>query len=152
LAADSIGTMFGAISGTPTVTAYVESASGVAMGGRTGLTGVVVAIGFLLSLFFTPLITALAGVSAITAPALIIVGALMIRAVVNIKWENMAEAIPAFLAMITMPLTYSISNGIAIGFVSYPIIKLLSGKGKDVHWIMYTLGILFILRFAFLAE
>lgn len=148
--ADSIGTMSGAVFGTPTVTAYVESAAGVAMGGRTGLTAVVVALGFLLSLLFTPLITALAGVSAITAPALIIVGSLMVKAVLGVDWDDASEGIPAFIAMIAMPLTYSIATGIALGFIAYPIVKVLSGKGKDVHWIMYLLGALFIARFAFL--
>lgn len=148
--ADSIGTMFGSVAGTPTVTTYVESAAGVAMGGRTGLTAVVAAIGFLLALFFTPLITALAAVPAITAPALILVGSLMIRSVVDIDWNESSEAVPAFLAIIAMPLAYSISEGIALGFIAYPVIKLLSGKAKDVHWIMYALALLFVLRYAFL--
>lgn len=148
--ADSIGTMFGAISGTPTVTTYVESAAGVAMGGRTGLTAVVVALGFLLALFFTPLITAIAAVSAITAPALIIVGALMVKSVLDIDWGEMSDGIPAFLAMTAMPLTYSISNGIALGIIAYPVLKALSGKAKEVHWIMWALAILFVLRFVYL--
>lgn len=149
LLADSIGTMAGAAVGTPTVTTYIESASGVAAGGRTGLTGVVVAVLFLLSLFFIPIIGVVP--SAATAPALIIVGAMMMRNIKDMDWDDMTDVIPAFLAMIAMPLTYSIATGISIGFVVYPIVKLLSGRGKDVHWIVYLLGIIFIFRFMFLA-
>lgn len=149
LMADSIGTITGAFFGTPTVTTYVESASGVAVGGRTGLTGVVVAVLFLLSLFFIPVIGIVP--AAATAPALIIVGAMMMQSVLHLKWDDFSEVMPAFLAMITMPLTYSISTGIAIGFVAYPIIKILVGRARDVHWIVYVLGVLFIYRFAFLA-
>ncbi len=149
LLADSLGTMGGALCGTPTVTTYIESASGVAAGGRTGLTGVVVAICFLLSLLFTPIIGIVPGSA--TAPALIIIGSMMMRNVMSINWDDFTEIVPAFMAMIAMPLTYSIANGIAIGFVVYPIVKLLSGKGREVHWIVYVLGALFIYRFAFLA-
>lgn len=149
LLSDALGTVTGAIFGTPTVTTYVESASGVAVGGRTGLTGVVVAVLFLLSLFFMPVIGIVP--AAATAPALIIVGAMMLQSVLNLKWDDFSEVMPAFLAMITMPLTYSISTGIAVGFVIYPIVKILSGRARDVHWIVYVLGAIFIYRFAFLA-
>ena len=148
LLADSIGTIGGSIMGTPTVTTYIESASGVAAGGRTGLVGVVVAICFLLSLFFEPVIKIIP--SAATAPALIIVGSMMMSNMKNVDWDEFTDIVPAFIAMIAMPMTYSISNGIALGFVIYPLVKLLSGKGKDVHWIVYVLGVLFMLRFAFL--
>lgn len=148
--ADSIGTMFGAISGTPTVTTYVESTAGVAVGGRTGLTAVVVAIGFLLALFFQPLIGSLAAVSSITAPALILVGAMMVRSVLSVNWDDMSDAIPAFIAMIAMPLVYSISEGISLGFIAYPLIKALAGKAKEVHWVMWVLAALFVARYLFL--
>ncbi|AZR72000.1 guanine permease [Anoxybacter fermentans] len=149
LLADSIGTIGGAFFGTPTVTTYIESASGVAVGGRTGLVGLVVAVCFLLSLFFIPIIGIVP--AAATAPALIIVGSMMMRNVLSIDWNELTDLIPAFMSMITMPLTYSIATGIAVGFVVYPIVKLLAGKGREVHWIVYILGILFIFRFAFLA-
>lgn len=142
---DGIGTMFGALMGTSTVTTYVESTAGVSEGGRTGLTAVVVGILFLLALFFTPL--ALMIPSAATAPALIIVGVLMIGAVTGIDFNDFTEAFPAFLTMVFMPFTYSIANGIAIGFISYPIVKLVSGKGKEVHWLVYILAAASILHF-----
>ena len=113
LLADAIGTVGGSIFGTPTVTSYVESAAGVAAGGRTGLVGLVVSACFFLSLFFTPIVSAIGGAGAVTAPALIIVGSMMIKAALDVKWDDYSEAIPAFLAMATMPLTYSIANGIS---------------------------------------
>lgn len=150
LLADAIGTMFGAVAGTPTVTTYVESASGVAAGGRTGLTGVTIAGAFLLSLFFAPLVRLVADMPAATAPALIIVGALMMQTVVRIDWEDASEAIPAFMTIMAMPFTFSIATGIAFGFITYPVVKIIAGKGRDVHWIVYVLAVLFALRFAFL--
>ena len=150
LLSDSIATISGSFFGTPTVTTYIESASGVAAGGRTGLTGVTVAVLFLLALFFTPIIAIVP--AAATAPALIIVGAMMMRNVINIDWNDFTDAIPAFITIITMPLTYSIATGISTGFVVYPVVKLLTGKGKQVHWISYVLGVIFILRFIFLSE
>lgn len=148
LLADAIGTTGGAIFGTSTVTTYIESASGVSEGGRTGLTGIVVAILFFLSLFFRPLVGIVPG--AATAPALIVVGTMMIGNILKIKWEDFSEALPAFICLITIPLTYSIANGIALGFITYPLIKLLSGKGKEVHSLVYILGLLFILKFILL--
>lgn len=148
--ADAIGTVGGSFFGTPTVTSYVESAAGVAAGGRTGLVGLVVSALFLLSLFFTPLVKAIGDAGAVTAPALVIVGSLMIKSALDVKWNDSSEGIPAFLAMVAMPLTYSIANGIALGFISYPLIKLCSGKGRDVHPVMYVLAVLFILRYAYL--
>ncbi len=147
LLADAIGTTGGALFGTSTVTTYVESASGVAEGGRTGLTGVVVSILFFLSLFFKPLIGIVPG--AATAPALIIVGTMMMTNITKLNWDDFTEILPAFVAMIAMPLTYSISNGIALGFIVYPLVKLFTGKGKDVHWLVYVLGIVFVLYFFF---
>ncbi len=149
LTADAVGTTFGAMTGTSTVTSYIESAAGVAEGGKTGLTSVFVGIFFLFSLFLTPLVTAIPQYA--TAPALIIVGALMTKNVTKIKWDEMTELIPAFLTMIAIPLTYSIANGIAIGFISYPIIKLLTGKGKDVSVLVYVLAVLFVARYIFLS-
>ncbi|HHT69241.1 MAG TPA: NCS2 family permease [Firmicutes bacterium] len=148
LLADSIGTVGGAVMGTSTVTTYVESAAGVAAGGRTGLTALVTAGCFFLALFFGPLFSAIP--NAATAPALIVVGAMMARGVLSIKWDFMDEALPAFIAMIAMPLTYSIATGIALGFIVYPLMKALSGKAKEVHWIMWVLAVLFAVRFLYL--
>jgi AGZA family xanthine/uracil permease-like MFS transporter len=148
--ADAIGTIFGSISGTPTVTTYVESTAGVAVGGRTGLTAVVVAVGFLLALFLKPLITALAAVGSITAPALILVGSMMVRSVLNVNWDDASDGIPAFIAMVAMPLVYSISEGISLGFIAYAVVKALAGKAKEVHWVMWVLAALFVLRYLFL--
>ena len=134
--------------GTSTVTAYVESATGVAEGGRTGLTAVTVGVLFLLAVFFSPLAAAVPAVA--TAPALIIVGSLMLRAATSIDWQDATEAVPAFLTLIGMPLTFSIANGLALGFVSYPLVKLLAGRGGEVGALAYALAILFVLRFAFL--
>lgn len=148
LLADAIGTTGGALFGTSTVTTYIESASGVAEGGRTGLTGVVVAILFFLSLFFRPLIGLVPG--AATAPALIIVGTMMMSNVTKLDWDDFTEILPAFVAMIAMPLTYSISNGIALGFIIYPLVKVFTGKGKEVHWLVYVLGVVFLAYFLWL--
>lgn len=147
--ADAVGTCFGAFSGTPTVTTYVESASGVAAGGRTGLTSFTVAVAFLVfGLFLSPIAKAVPGFA--TAPALIIVGVLMMQSIKDVNWDDMSEALPAFIAVAAMPFTFSISNGIAFAFIAYSFVKLLSGKAKDVHWVVYLLSILFILKYAFL--
>lgn len=148
LLADSIGTVAGSMLGTSTVTSYVESAAGVAYGGRTGLTAVSVAFFFLISLIFSPLAKVIP--SAATAPALIVVGAMMMTNVGKIDWDDFSEALPAFIAMVAMPFTFSIANGIALAFIIYPIIKLLTGKGKDVHALAYVLCALFILKFIYL--
>ncbi|MGM0502746.1 MAG: NCS2 family permease [Bacillota bacterium] len=148
LLADSIGTIGGSMMGTPTVTTYVESASGVAQGGRTGLTGVVVALCFLASIFFTPIISIVP--AAATAPALIIVGSIMLENVTEIHWDNIAEALPGFVTIIAMPFTYSIATGISLGFILYPIMKFFHGEGDDVHWVINILGLLFILKYIFL--
>ncbi len=147
LLADAIGTTGGALFGTSTVTTYVESASGVSEGGRTGLTGIFVSLFFLLALFFRPLIGMVSG--AATAPALLIVGTMMMKNVTRIDWEDFTELLPAFVTMIAMPLTYSISEGIALGFITYPIMKLVTGKGKEVHWLVYLLGLAFLAKYIF---
>ncbi|WP_427340197.1 NCS2 family permease [Caloranaerobacter sp. DY30410] len=145
LFADAIGTTVGAILGTSTVTTYVESASGVAEGGRTGLTSLTTAGMFAIALLFSPLFTMVP--SAATAPALILVGLFMMSPIKKINLEDFTEAIPAFLTIIMMPLTYSIADGIVFGIISYILLKLLTGKGKQVSPIMYILGILFVLKF-----
>jgi AGZA family xanthine/uracil permease-like MFS transporter len=145
LFADSIGTTFGAILGTSTVTTYVESASGVSEGGRSGLTAAVTAGMFFLALFFAPLFIMVPG--AATAPALFIVGLFMLEPIRKIDLSDFTESIPAFFTVIFMPLTYSIADGILFGMLSYVILKVFSGKFKDVSIVMYILAILFILKF-----
>ncbi len=161
LLADATGTIFGAVLGTSTVTSYIESTAGVSSGGRTGFASVVTSLLFLVSLFFAPIIRMIGGgfevsesvfLYPVTAPALIIVGSMMMRTVVKINWEDPSEYIPAFLTLIGMPLTYSIADGLAFGFISYPIVKLISGKGKEVSWLCYLLALLFILRYIFLTH
>src|SRR5204863_2786509 len=146
---DAVGTVAGATLGTSTVTSFIESAAGVEQGGRTGLTGLVVAALFLLALFFSPLIAMLGSYPPITAPALVIVGAMMMQNVTKIDWGDYTESIPAFLIILGIPLSYSIADGLALGFISYPIVKLLSGKGKDVGWMTYLLAVVLIAYFAF---
>ncbi len=149
LLADAIATSAGAVLGTSTTTTYVESASGVTEGGRTGLTAVTTGILFLLALVFSPLFLTIPSFA--TAPALIIVGFYMIASVSKIDWNNMVEAIPAFLCILCMPLMYSISEGIAVGVISWTILHLCSGKAKGkVSILMYVLTVLFILKYIFL--
>ncbi len=159
LISDSIATMAGAPLGTSNVTSYIESAAGVSAGARTGLANVFTAALFLAALFFTPLVSMFGGgheiaegviVHPITAPALIIVGCLMMKCVSRIEWTEYSDAIPAFLTLIVMPLTFSISHGLAIGFISYPLVKALSGRARDVHWLVYVLAGLFVLRYIFI--
>ena len=146
--ADAIGTVAGACLGTSTVTTYVESASGVAQGGRSGLTAFSVAACFVLALFFAPVFTAIPG-SAV-CPALVFVGLFMLSPIKDIPLDDFSESIPAFLTMILMPMTYSISNGILLGLVAYVILNLCTGKVKKVGWFMAALSILVILKFIFL--
>ena len=143
--ADAIGTTVGAFLGTSTVTTYVESASGVAEGGRTGLTGVTVAVLFLASLLFAPMFIMIP--SAATAPALIVVGLFMMSPITKINLDDFTESIPAFLTVIMMPLTYSIAEGIAVGMVAYVLLKLLTGRVKDISILMVILAIFFIIKF-----
>jgi AGZA family xanthine/uracil permease-like MFS transporter len=146
--ADSIATTAGAILGTSTTTTYVESAAGVAHGGRSGLTAFAVACCFAVALVFSPLFLSIP--SAATAPALIIVGLLMIEPVKNIPWEDFSESIPAFVCMVMMPLTYSISNGILMGMITYVLMNLITGKRNKVTWTMAVLAILFVLKYIFI--
>lgn len=147
---DSIATVAGSMVGTSPTTAYVESAAGVGAGGRTGLTAVVVAVLFVIAAFFGPLVGAVSGLSAITAPSLIVVGCLMLGNVKNIRWDDFDEAFPAFLVILTMPLTSSISTGIALGFISYPLMKVVKGEFRAVHPLMYIFAVLFVLQLAFI--
>ncbi|WP_284638655.1 NCS2 family permease [Paenibacillus silviterrae] len=149
LMADAAATTVGAAFGTSPSSAYIESSAGVAAGGRTGLTAVVVAMLFAISMFFSPAISAISSLSAITAPTLIIVGCFMMEGLARIQWKEFDEAFPAFAILLTMPLTSSIATGIAIGFITYPLMKLVSGKGKEVHPMLYAFGIIFILQMAF---
>ena len=150
LMADAIGTTVGAVLGTSTVTTFVESAAGVTSGGRTGLTALVTALLFLLSALFAPLFTAIPSFA--TAPALIMVGFLMVSSVTEIRFDddNLTEAIPAYITIIAMPLFYSISEGISLGIISYVILNLCTGKAKKIKPLMYILAVLFILKYIFL--
>ncbi|HCY40285.1 MAG TPA: guanine permease [Prolixibacteraceae bacterium] len=145
LMADAIGTTAGAMLGTSTVTTYVESAAGVSEGGRTGLTSLTVAVLFLFALFLSPIFLMIPG--AATAPALILVGAMMMTPIKNIDFSDYTESIPVFLTIIMMPLTYSISEGILFGVLSYVILKLLTGKFKDISIVTAVLAVLFLLKF-----
>lgn len=148
--ADSVATAVGAVFGTSTTTTYVESAAGVTAGGRTGLTAIVSGILFLLAMFFSPLFLTIPSFA--VAPALIIVGFYMMGSVAKINFEDMSDAIPAFLCIIFMPLAYSISEGIAIGVISWTLINLISGKAKEkkISLLMYVLTIIFIAKYIFL--
>ncbi len=150
--ADAIGTTVGAIMGTSPTTAYIESTSGVSVGGKTGLTAVFISLLMGITLFFAPIAGALAAIPAITAPALIIVGFFMMNGLRNIDWKDIEDAFPAFLIVIAMPLTYSIATGIGIGFVVYPILKLIRGKAKEVHPILFIFAILFFIQLTFLSH
>ena len=143
--ADSIATTFGAMLGTSTTTTYVESAAGVAQGGRSGLTALVVGCCFVIAMFFSPLFLSIP--SAATAPALIIVGLLMAEQIKNVNFDDFSESIPAFVCMIMMPLTYSISNGILIGMITYVIMNMICGKFSKLSPAMYILAVLFILKY-----
>ena len=148
LLADALATVTGAIFGTSTTTSYVESTAGVAAGARTGLASVVTGILFLLALFLSPLLAVVT--PAVTAPALIIVGALMVSSLKLIEWDKIEIAIPAFLVVLCMPLGYSIATGIAVGFLFYPITMIVAGRGKEIHPIMYGLFVIFLCYFIFL--
>jgi AGZA family xanthine/uracil permease-like MFS transporter len=161
LLADAFGTVAGATLGTSTVTSYIESVTGIREGGRTGLTAVTVAVLFLLAAFFSPLVSMIGGgipvtdsegnlvrmLYPVTAPALILVGAFMTRSIVSCAWDDITEAIPAFMTIVGMALTFNISNGLAFGFILYPALKLMAGRGKEVPWLTYVLGLIFLVRF-----
>jgi adenine/guanine/hypoxanthine permease len=159
LAADAFGSVSGAMLGTSTVTAYIESAAGVAEGGRTGLSNVITGLLMLASLSLYPLSRMVGDgykmpngiqIYPVIAPALIVVGSMMLRNVRKIHWEDATEAIPAFLTMVLMPFAFSITEGIAFGFISYSLLKLISGRGREVHWIVYLFSALFVIRYIFL--
>ena len=148
LLADAIATTAGAIFGTSTTTTFVESSAGVGAGARTGLASVVTGFLFLIAIFFAPIFTAVPGFA--TAPALIFVGFLMVSAIIKVDFEDMTEAVPAYLCMLAMPLAYSISEGIVIGVISYVILNLCGGKAKKITPLMYVLCVLFIVKYIFL--
>jgi len=168
LLADAIGTVGSAVAGNTTMVSYIESASGVAAGGRTGLAGLVTAGLFLLALFVSPVVRAISGgfpiqetinieghdvvrtfvLYPVTSPALIVVGSLMIKTLRDIEWDDFTESLPAFLTLVIMPLTFSITDGIAFGFISYALLKLVTGRGREAHWLIYLFAILFVVRYA----
>lgn len=150
LVSDAVGTVTGAVMGTSTVTSFIESAAGVEHGGRTGFTSVVTSFCFLFALFFSPLVAMVANYPPITAPALVVVGAMMIRNVIKVEWTDYTESIPAFLVMVGIPFSYSIADGIAWGFISYSLLKLFSGRARETSWLIYLVGALFIFRYVFL--
>ena len=149
LLADSTATIVGSLAGTSTVVSYIESASGVAAGGRTGLTSVIVGLLFLAAIAFAPLVQAIP--TAATAPALVLVGAMMMSGLKEIDWEDPGVAIPCFLTLIGIPLSFSIANGLAFGIVSFAALRLLRGQARAGDWLLYVLATLFVVRFAYLA-
>jgi len=148
--ADATSTIVGSLAGTSTVTSYIESAAGVAAGGRTGVAAITTGLLFLIAMFVAPLIGAIPTFA--TAPALILVGALMLAGVGKIEWSNPRIAIPAFLTLITIPLTYSIATGLSFGLIAYAALELLTGRGMRKNWMLYTLAVLFVLRLIYLAR
>jgi adenine/guanine/hypoxanthine permease len=149
LVSDAVGTIFGALTGTSTVTSYIESAAGVAAGARTGLSNVFVAGFFLLAAFCAPLAAAIPGYA--TAPALILVGALMTESIGRVEWSEFTEAIPAFVTLVATPLTFSIATGLSLGLISYTLVKVAAGKFREVSAVIWILTALFILRYVYLA-
>jgi AGZA family xanthine/uracil permease-like MFS transporter len=148
LATDACATIVSSLTGTSTVVSYIESAAGVVAGGRTGFTAVVVGCLFAVALFVAPVIGVIP--AAATAPALIVVGCLMVSMVAEIPWSDPVLALPAFLTLVTIPLTFSIANGIAFGFIAYTLLRVCRGEFRRVNWLVYVLTALFILRFAYL--
>jgi AGZA family xanthine/uracil permease-like MFS transporter len=149
LVADAVGTIFGSVAGTSTVTSYIESVAGIAVGARTGLSNMVVAALFLMAMFCSPLAAAIPGYA--TAPALILVGALMTQSIAHIVWADFSEAVPAFITMLAMPLTFSIATGLSLGLISYTVVKAASGKLREINALVWILTVLFILRYVYLA-
>jgi adenine/guanine/hypoxanthine permease len=150
LLSDAAATIVGSLSGTSTVVSYIESAAGVAAGGRTGVTAMVTGLLFVAALFIAPVVGAIP--AAATAPALIVVGSLMMSAVVEIEWQDPEIAVPAFLTITTIPLTFSIANGLAFGFTAFTLLKVVRGKFRQVNWFVYVLTALFVARFVYLAR
>ena len=142
--------MVGSLAGTSTVTSYIESSAGVATGGRTGVTAITTGLLFLVAIFVAPVVGAIPGFA--TAPALILVGALMVASAARIDWEDPRVAVPSFLTIVTIPLTYSIATGLSFGIISFAVIELATGRGRRRHWMLYTLAVLFVLRFAYLTS
>jgi adenine/guanine/hypoxanthine permease len=149
LVADSVGTIFGALTGTSTVTSYIESAAGVAAGARTGLSNLAVAALFLLAMFCSPLAAAIPAYA--TAPALILVGVLMSQSLAQVKWQDFTEALPAFITMLATPLAFSIATGLSLGLISYTVVKVAAGKFAQINALIWILTVLFILRYVYLA-
>jgi AGZA family xanthine/uracil permease-like MFS transporter len=149
LMADAVGTVFGSLTGTSTVTSYIESVAGVAAGARTGLSNVAVAGLFLLATFCAPLATAIPAYA--TAPALILVGALMTQSISHIEWSDFSEAVPSFITMLATPLTFSIATGLSFGLISYTVVKIAIGKFREITGLIWILTALFILRYIYLA-
>ena len=149
LVADATGTIFGAVAGTSTVTSYIESVAGIAAGARTGLSNIVVAALFLGAMFCSPLAAAIPGYA--TAPALILVGALMTQSIAHIAWADFSEAVPAFITMLATPLTFSIATGLSLGLISYTVVKIAAGKVREINLLIWILTALFILRYIYLA-
>lgn len=149
LLADSVGTIFGALTGTSTVTSYIESAAGVAAGARTGLSNLAVAALFLLAMFCSPLAAAIPAYA--TSPALILVGVLMAQSLAQVKWHDFSDALPAFITMLATPLTFSIATGLSLGLISYTLIKVAAGKFGEINALIWILTVLFILRYVYLA-
>jgi adenine/guanine/hypoxanthine permease len=150
LLADSVGTIFGALTGTSTVTSYIESAAGVAAGARTGLSNIAVAVLFLMAMFCSPLAAAIPAYA--TAPALILVGVLMSQSLAQVKWQDFTEALPAFITMLATPLAFSIATGLSLGLISFTVVKLAAGKFAQINALIWILTILFILRYVYLAS
>jgi AGZA family xanthine/uracil permease-like MFS transporter len=144
---DAVGTVAGACLGTSTVTSYIESATGVEQGGRTGLTALTVSALFLVALFFSPVVRMLGGYAPITAPALVLVGGMMLRNVRHLDWDDYTELLPSFLVLLGIPLSYSIADGLALGFIAYPLLKLIGGRGRDVRWVSWLVAALLLAYF-----
>jgi AGZA family xanthine/uracil permease-like MFS transporter len=148
--ADATSTVIGSLAGTSTVTSYIESSAGVAAGGRTGVTAIVTGALFFLAIFIAPVVGAIPDFA--TAPALILVGALMLAGIGTIEWDAPRIAIPAFLTIVTIPLTYSIATGLSFGLISFAALELATGRGRRQHWMLYLLATLFLLRFIYIAH
>jgi AGZA family xanthine/uracil permease-like MFS transporter len=147
LLVDAAGITAGACLGTSTITCYIESAAGVAAGGRTGFAAIVTGVLFLLALLFGPLVRTIGAYAPLTAPALVLVGAMMIQNARKVAWDDPSEAVPVFLTIVGIPLSYSIADGLALGFVSYPVVKLLGGRGREVGWLAYVMAALLVAYF-----
>ena len=149
LLADATGTLFGSLTGTSTVTSYIESAAGVAAGARTGLGNVLIAALFLAALFLSPVVAAIPGYA--TAPVLVLVGALMCQSVARVRWDDFSEAFPAFLTVVATPLTFSVATGLSLGLIGYTVVKLGTGKRREISPLVWILTLLFVLRYGYLA-